>query len=369
MKMIVAHEKAEPQGLARQSALSLGMECDQADCITLADLPLRLVQGNVDVALVVLNDRKEDSLELVRQSSSSRVPILIAGPITDASYILKAMRTGVRAFLDVGQLTNDLSLAVQQLKDSGSINDKNQGLLLVCCAALPGVGCTTLAINTAFALQENHAKDGVALLEGGGGVPGIAMSLDMEPVNPIAGLADQWQRLDAMMLKQAVVKHAKGVDVLAHRPELLTVPPLGRALQRTVLGLLKATYGYAVADMGHDFVSDSALALANRVVVVTRLDIPTLKLTRRFLTKLQSEGCVNEKLRVVVNRFGQTGQVSWKQAEEALGVPLVTEPVPDDSAACNAAINQGQPLVGAASRAKVTKAFSKLSVLLNGRKT
>jgi pilus assembly protein CpaE len=331
--MIVAHEIAEPQGLARQSALSLGMECDQADCVRLADLPLRLTQGNADVALVVLNNRIDDSLELIRQSSSSRVPILIAGPITDANYIMKAMRTGGRAFLDATQLTNDLGLAVQQLKDTGAIHDNNQGLLLVCCAAQPGVGCTTLAINTAFALQESHAREGVALLEGGSGVPGIAMSLDIEPINPISSLAEHWQRLDAMMLKQAMVKHAKGVEVLAHRPEQLKMAALPSHLQRTVMSLLKATYGYAVADMGHDFVSDSALALADRVVVVTRLDIPTLKLTRRFIAKLQSEGCTTEKLRIVVNRFGQTGQVSWKQAEEALGMPLVSEPVPDDSAA------------------------------------
>jgi pilus assembly protein CpaE len=368
MRMIVAQERAEPLGLARQAVLSLGMECNQTDCVTLADLPSRLNQGNADLALVVLSDRNEGMLNLVRQSSLSRVPILIAGPITDASYILMAMRSSVRAFLDVGQLTNDLSMAVQQLKDSGTIHDANQGLLMVCCAAQPGVGCTTLAINTAFALQESHAKEGVALLEGGGGVPGIAMNLNIDPVNPVSSLTDHWQRLDAIMLRQVMVKHSIGVDVLAHRSDLFTAAPLGATLQRSVLGLLKSGYGYAVADMGHDFIADPALAIADRVVVVTRLDIPTLRLTRRFIAKLQNDGCAVKKLRVVVNRYGQTGQLSWKQAEDALGIMLVKEPVPDDSGACNTAINQGQPLIGAASRAKVTKAFSKLSVLLNGRK-
>lgn len=368
MRMIVAQERVEPNGAARQAALGLGMQCDAADCVTLADLPWRLAQGNADVVLVILNDKGEETLELVRQSSLCRIPILAAGPTTDAPYILKTMRAGVRAFLDANQLTSDLGSAVEQLKLAGTLQDNKQGLLLACCAALPGVGCSTVAINTAFALRESHPQEAIALLEAGGGVPSIAMSLDMEPTHPIGSLAEHWQRLDVLMLHQAMAKHALGVDVLAHRPELLNVPPIPRALQRAILGLVKVAYGYAVADLGHDFVSDSALALADRVVVVTRLDIPALRLTRRFITKLQSEGCSIDKLRIVVNRHGQTGQVSWKQAEEALGMSLVTEAVPDDSASCNAAANQGQPLLGAAARAKVTRSFSKLSSLLNGRK-
>lgn len=366
MRLVVAQERADPHGQARQAALSLGLTCEPVDCVCFADLPTRLAQGGADLALVVLGGEPRSALSALEQATSQRIPILAAGLATDPQCILQTMRSGARAFLDVDQLTSDLSSTLHQLRQAGSISENKQGLLIACCGALPGVGCTTVAINVAFALAEQHTEE-VALVEAGGGVPGLALHLDLEPAHPIGSLAEHWQRIDQTLLAQVVMKHPYKVDVLCHRPELLAVPPLPRALQRTLLALLKATYGYAVADLGHDFVSETALGLADRVVVVTRLEIPTLRLTRRFLSRLESEGVTQEKLRVVVNRHGQPGQVPWKQAEEALGVGLVGEAVPDDPASFNAAANYGQPLVQAASRAKVTKAFAKLSSLLNGK--
>ena len=103
-----------------------------------------------------------------------------------------------------------------------------------------------------------------------------------------------------------------------------------------------------------------------RSLVVVRLDVPALRQARRFMRMLIEHGLPRERIKLIANRYGQSGQIGWKKAEEALGAKFA-EYVPEDSAAVNYALNQGQPLARARRRSGIVRRLGKLATALNGR--
>jgi pilus assembly protein CpaE len=136
---------------------------------------------------------------------------------------------------------------------------------------------------------------------------------------------------------------------------------------RQVLVVLRAMFDFVVADLGHstDEARQEALELADRIVLVVGLDVPSVRLSRELLQRLEELGQPRDKLRLVANRYGQRKQFHWKKVQEALGMPIAHW-IRDDPAAVNQALNQGQPLLHTARRASITRSFQKLAVSLNG---
>jgi len=137
---------------------------------------------------------------------------------------------------------------------------------------------------------------------------------------------------------------------------------------RNTIILLRSMFDFAVVDLGNtlDDARLEAFNLADRVVVVLKLDVPSLRLSRQYLKELERLGVPKEKIKIIVNRFGQRQEFSWKKAQEAIGLTVV-EWIPDDPARINKAVNYGKPLVEIARGAPITKRFANLAQQLNGR--
>jgi pilus assembly protein CpaE len=283
----------------------------------------------------------------------------------DALY--QAIRAGAREYLDEAHLREELNLALEKLSQSGAIQYRH-GKLLGVTAAIPGTGVTTVASNLAFALAERLPRR-VALAEIAAGVPEIALQLDLQPQHTTADLRKLWDRLDSTMMMQVLVEHPNGVYVLAHGPGTLRAESLPwDALQHTLL-LLKAMMEVTLLDCGHflDEALGRVLTLCEAVLVPVRLDVPSLRLTRKLIRVLIEEHRVpSDRVHLIANRAGQRHQIAWKQAEETLGRPIL-ESIPDDSGSLNEAINQGVPLIRTARRAAITRSFDKLVSRLEGK--
>jgi pilus assembly protein CpaE len=226
---------------------------------------------------------------------------------------------------------------------------------------------TTVSSGIAFALAAAHPGE-VALAELGIGVPELALDLDLQPQHTVADLVRDWDRMDATIIRQAMVQHSAGVQVLAHSPdacEPLSIPPA--AMQQTVL-LLRHLYSYSVLDLGHALndATSAALRLADKVVVVVRLDVPSLRLAHQFRRQLLERGIPESKVVAVANRYGQRHQVPASQVETALGAK-VDFWVPDDPGTLNHALNHGKPLIQTARRARITRRIDQLAKHVNGR--
>jgi pilus assembly protein CpaE len=253
------------------------------------------------------------------------------------------------------------------MQRAGAVTYRHQGRVIAVLAANPGSGVTTLASSLAFAVAAHHPKE-VALAEVGNGVPELALDLDLKPRHTVDQLVGDWERVDASMVREAVVAHPDGVHVLAHAPQTLEPAAVTPPAMRQVVLLLRTLFEFSVLDLGHSLTPASleAVRLADQVVIVVRLDVPSLRLGRALLRRLADQGVPDDKLRTVANRYGQRRQVAWQKAEEALGVTVAAW-VPDDPGTVNKALNMGQPLVAAAPRASITRRIDRLAAQMNGR--
>jgi pilus assembly protein CpaE len=209
----------------------------------------------------------------------------------------------------------------------------------------------------------------VSLLEMGRGAADLALALDLKPRHTVADVHQDHDRLDARMLRQSMLEHPGGVQILTQKSGALRVEPLAPHTVRKSVILLRTVYAVSVLDLGHDLGDEhyEALRVCDFVVVVVRLDVPSLKHARRLLQELEARGVTRDRVRLVANRYGQRGQVAWKNAEEATGAKFAGW-ITEDVGRVNAALNQGRPLVQHARYAGITRRFYKLASQLNGKR-
>lgn len=367
MRVVLTQEQPGQYEAVRQVVLGLGLECRPEDCVPFAELPVRLAQGPIDLLLVVVGRDVGPAVEAIKQAQPlTGAPVLAVGPAADAQQILRVLHGGAREYLDEGHLREHLETALDKLRSASTVKP-GQGNVVGVVSATPGSGVTTVATNLAFLYAAKH-KDAVALIELGRDAADLSLSLDLNPRHTVTDLAREWERMDAALLKRSMMAHPGGVQVLAHKPETLTVEALDpRAVRKAVL-LMRTTYHATVLDLGH-MIGDEhfeAMRLCDHVAVVVRLDVPALRQARRFVRLLSERGLPKERLRLVANRYGQRGQISWRKAEEALGSPFA-EYLPEDSGSLNHALNAGQPLVRVRRMGSLVRHLGKLAHLLNGR--
>jgi pilus assembly protein CpaE len=367
MRVVVTQEQAGTAEPVRQVLLGLGLECSATDCVPFSELPVRLAQGPVDLVLVRVGADLNAALAAIRQGTTQTgAPILALGPATDVEHVLQTSRSGAREYLDEKRFQADLEAALEKLRAAGTVKH-GQGFVVAVASATPGSGVTTVAANLAFTWAPKHPGR-VALVELGREAADLALCLDLDPKHPLGEVFQNWQRMDASLLRQSMAEHPNGVSVLAHKPETLDVAALEPQAVRKAIILLRTVYEKVVLDLGHTLGEEhyEAMRRADSVALVVRLDVPALRQARRLLQQCIDRGVPQDRIRLVANRYGQKGQLGWNKSQEALGAKF-TEYLPDDSGKLNHALNKGQPLVCAAPHASITRRFGKLAFQLNGQ--
>jgi pilus assembly protein CpaE len=358
--VLVAADSPNDREQFRIAALAAGLECDKSDCGEMSQLAARMAREPIGrVVLVALGDAPEAGLAALSRVSAVADTVAVAvGPMADPELIARAMTAGARRYLDGDRLAEQLPVAITTLGNEGSVA-LQRGKVVAVVSAQPGSGVTTIATALAFTLAEEKAGS-VALAELGTGVPELALTLNVTPANSLADFIGLSQEADGKMARAAAVEHKGGVAVLAYKAETLAPRAVAAAEARRLVTVLRSAFDWVVLDLGHgaDAGNGEFIAHADRVVVVTRQDVPAVRLTRRMVGRLALAPA--DRLVLVANRYGQAGHMAWKKVEEALKVP-VKEWIPDDPAGVNAALTDGQPLTAAARGSGVVKSARSLA--------
>jgi pilus assembly protein CpaE len=346
----------------------MGLECGAGDCVAHPDLSVRLAQNPADLVLVRVGASPAATVDVVKQALPlTKAPVMVFGPAADAGDVVLYLQGGAREYLDEARLQENLESALDRLRQSGD-SRQGTGIVIGVVSATPGSGVTTVATNLAF-VHAGDQPNQVALLEMGRGAADLALALDLKPRHTVADVHQDHDRLDARMLRQSMLEHPGGVQILTQKSGALQVDPLAPHTVRKSVILLRTVYAVSVLDLGHDLADEhyEALRVCDFVVVVVRLDVPSLKHARRLLQELEAHGVTRDRVRLVANRYGQRGQVPWKNAEEATGAKFAGW-ITEDVGRVNAALNQGQPLVQHSRYAGITRRFYKLASQLNGKR-
>jgi pilus assembly protein CpaE len=240
-----------------------------------------------------------------------------------------------------------------------------RGRLFALLSSSGGCGSSTLAVNLATALAKKHEH--ALLLDLKLGVGDLPSLLDLKPVHSLADLCKNLQRLDRSMFEQVLVQHSSGVQLLAAPTTQADCSQVTAKGVWHALTIAATMFPYIVADLDHSFHEEQTLVLKNAdvVLVILRLEVACVRNAGRTLDSLDRIGVSADRIRLVVNRFGQSKELPLASAEQALGMK-VHHSIPDDPKTILRANNSGIPAVLQRPWVGVSRRMTEIATSLNG---
>jgi len=285
---------------------------------------------------------------------------------SDSELILRAMRSGVNEFLLFPPDPKELSGAVDRLMRRTHTEAKAAGTIAI-YSAKGGLGCTSVAVNLAFALAKAHPEGHVALIDLAAGGGDLRAMLDLKPQYDMGDLLSKIDRLDADLLRSLLTPVAGGVWVLPSSETPESIDAFDSASVNTLIDQLRPSHSFTVIDCEHAL-SDRTLAAldaADRIVLVTQLNVPALRSAQRTLALFQRLGYGADKVSVVVNRHQASDAVSLADASEVLGREIFFK-IPNDYRTLAGALAKGVPVTDFDASSHLSWSFDGLAGRMNG---
>lgn len=358
---VLIHNTSQPLGTQLGEMLQARLHCPEPKLIAFDQAEELLGRTRVSLLVVVLSPSPDRALDLLRKIRGQAAgPVLAVGLASDSKLILRALHEGADHYVDEADLETQLDSVLLRLQIKEEAARQPSGRVIALLGASGGSGVSTLAVNLAGALARDQGR--CALIDLKPGVGDLAALLDLKPAHNLADLCLNAGRLDRSMFESALVPHTSGVHLLAPPmmyEDIRLVTPQG---VNKMLHLARDTFRFAVVDLEDCYHEEQVAALrqAEFILLVFRLDFTSLRSTKRILDCLEQGGMGGERIRLVINRYGQAKELPLSQAEEALGrkIPFL---IPDDPKSINAANNAGEPAVFRSPSAKVVQSIVQLA--------
>jgi pilus assembly protein CpaE len=333
------------------------------------DEALAIVRSSpIDLVVLPIQDLTPVQLTTIeRQMRAERHTVVIGtAPRLDPELILRAMRSGIQEFVVCPPDASELAGAVDRVMRRVPA-EQQAGRVVAVYSSKGGVGNTSIAVNLADAFARNHPNGRVALVdlvvEGGD----VRVFLNLKSSYHLGDLVEKLDRVDAELLSSLLTPTPGGVWVLPgpDDPELDDV--LDANTIAAMIRQLRTHFAFTLLDCEHHLSERTLAALdaADRIVLVTQLNVPALRSAQRTLEICKRLGYASDKVMVVVNRFQLDDVLSIKDAEKVLGAE-VFQSLPNDYQLSTSALTRGVSLAQADPDSKLSLAFDKLASRLGG---
>jgi len=310
--------------------------------------------GGVDLLVVGPGVDFDDALVSVREirDEGSRIGVVLAPPEVTRELLHAALRAGVDDVVSSGALPAEATTVLEEAlrrarrrlgtsEESGATQQK--GHVVTVLSMKGGVGKTVVASNVAVALAGLDRS--VALVDLDLQFGDVGIMLGLEPVQTIVGAVQSGDRLDAEMLRGFMVEHSSGVHALLaptlpEDAEIVTASRIDR-----IIGLLVTMFDYVIIDTppSLDEAVLTALDRSDRVVVVTMMDVASVKNSRVSLQKLRQLDHNGTVVDIMLNRADSKVFLKVEEVEHAIGMPIKYR-LPSDLQVPRS-VNKGVPVV------------------------
>jgi pilus assembly protein CpaE len=230
-----------------------------------------------------------------------------------------------------------------------------------------GTGKSVVAVNLAVALAR-QAIGAVALVDANLQFGDVAIMLQLRPEHTIAEAVAAGDLLDGDLLGDLLLRHKpSGLLVLAAPSDPVSGDRVGRAELANVLGILRERCAWVVVDTSPrmDESTLTALQVADNILIVTNLDVMSLKNARLGLQTLDALGIAQAKVKLVVNQESTPAGLSQTDAERAMHLKVAVT-LPRDLAVAES-VNRGVPVMLSTPTSKFALGITDLTQSLSAR--
>lgn len=324
-----------------------------------------------DVALIDINMPGMDGIQTT-EKLLSQVPgtqVIIMSVQGEQDYLRRAMLAGASDFLvkpfSGDELANSIRHVCQRrprvvaqapAERPAEEKERAPGRMIAVFSPKGGVGCTTLVVNLAVALKLEQPYLRVAIMDGSLQFGDVGVLMDLRPDKTINDLIVRFEQLDADLVSDVMVSHSSGVKVLQapqapQQAELITPDHV-----RTILNLLRKNFDYIFVDTWSSFQEKvlAVLDMADRIILVTTLEMPSIKNVRLFLDVAELLQYPRGKIILVANHADSRTGIPVREVSRNLRFD-VTATISTDNQAVTNSVNRGVPLVLADSNCQVAK--------------
>ncbi|MDR2431671.1 MAG: AAA family ATPase [Candidatus Margulisbacteria bacterium] len=333
-----------------------------------ADLSAYLEQGEqIDILLCDLTLAGEQP-EIIL----SKINYIIAlAEDQSPETLLEALSLGAREVLAAPRLSaTELEAALK--KAIGYINAYNQrsgvksANIITFISSKGGIGKSVISTNLAVILQEIFKKKVLLIdtVQRFGSAEIILNFCSRKSLLAVPAEADNleiyWQEIE-----KNILRHSGGLDLLLAGDD--NHEPLASAKIRSVLKAVRDKYDYLIIDTDNYFVEPvlSLLELSDQIIYLSKMDIASLKNLRLGLDSLKSFYFSLDKVKLVINCFEKTSELSIAELEKFLNWKIFTV-LPEDRNTIISSINKGAPFAAEKKDSELFLALRHFAELLQG---
>lgn len=309
-------------------------------------LEIRLRQIRPEVVLLDVNSDREKASEILRflNGFSPMVQAVGLSPSADRDMLRTSLRLGASEFLHAPfDLTSQWEAVSRllRLREPECPSNQATGTVVVFSSVKPGSGATTLATQIARSIRRSTGqKVLLADFDLLGGSLGF-----YSRIASARSFVDALQNADKLnpAIWSSLVTDFEGVDILPGPDE----PYPGRvdpARLSAVLEYARAHYDWVFIDLPAIFQSLSLLLLSNadRALLVSTSQLPSLHLARKAVLLLEHLGFPKDRFQIIVNRLSRE-ELPPTEFEKLLNCSICSK-LPNDFFSLNRFVTLGEPL-------------------------
>jgi pilus assembly protein CpaE len=331
------------------------------------------LSSHTDEYVVVLGPTLTDEESVLTcealRTTAPAMSTILAREHLDGDLLAAALKAGARDVVhhtDTAALIEGLNRAFELFVAlHGPAGALHMSKVIAVFSPKGGVGKTTIAVNLALALTEKGARR-VCLVDLDLAFGDVAITMQLFPTHSIEQAIGAEDALDVEMLDGLLTRHQDSLMVLAAPPHPDTRERVTPLLVSRIIRTLRETFDFVVIDTAPAFDEQVLTALdeTDEVVLVTTLDVPTLKNVKVAVETFDALHIARDNRHLVLNRADDEVGINADKVEGILGMTVDAQI--SSSLNIAAATNAGSPVIVSDPDHQLSTAVRQLASTLAG---
>lgn len=323
-------------------------DCRNIPLTDLQELRKQLGAAKPDVVIAVSPKQQDFDDQLKELKSQLKSKLVVIGPPDPRKILHLLHNCGVDEYLDEEDLEKEVEAMLRRSRGDAA------GRVIAVIAPSSGGGSATIAANLATAIANTGCR--CAVLDLNPATGDLSALLDVKPKHSIADLARNITGVDETIFSQMLTVAESGVALLSAP---LKIEELSTITVKTVVAavsMARTSYPFVVVDIQPGLYAEqiAALEMATVILIVFELDFCSLRNVSRVLEFFWNHGVRKSAVRLIANRTGQVEQLSQRQVESALSIPIDLF-LPEDRKVVTRSANTGVPFITGFPRSQIAQ--------------